>query len=494
MTGLLDGTLRFQDGQDSTLKARYIHVAAQTGKLLAGTTDAPFQSTARIQLFGNRETPPYPNSGLGSKFLAVFGEVSLIGATRQESTWTQPAITAVSGDDKIVVPDEWAAGVEIGDKILLSATEKVEWDSSELVAVAAVVRGSPTASIYFEKTLAYDHVGVVNATWLGTQQTFMAAEVSVVSASNIIIEGVNEGINPEAEAEFGVSVYIMQRPTSCGASVSASATIVGTNIVSCGQAGWWDRACINVRPMVDSEEWDASGSVEIRDSIISDGYGYGILVDRSHGVSIADNVIYNVHDVGIYSMSERISVMRNLVSHIHCSSQTVGAEDDWVYWFVNLQNGIVQQTGGRCHGLWIKGDGEVVRGNSVSGVKGVCAVLDGDNCGDTLAPSPTPNTNTAHNCLVGVVQEWNTGQRAQSGTRGVTTRAGYEVSGSISANCYSVTGWHIHTMVLFGARAVGSLTMVSHIASVKFSNLVIVDAGIALSAGLPGVDSNKHDK
>ena len=73
------GTLRFVDGAVSTLRAQYIHVAAYTGRLEAGTTDSPFMSEARIQLYGRRSTPSYPNSGLGSKFLAVFGELSLVG-------------------------------------------------------------------------------------------------------------------------------------------------------------------------------------------------------------------------------------------------------------------------------------------------------------------------------------------------------------------------------------------------------------------------------
>ena len=63
----------------SLMRAHYIHVAARTGRLEAGTEEAPFRSSARIELHGHRSTPPYPNSGLGSKFLAVFGTLSLVG-------------------------------------------------------------------------------------------------------------------------------------------------------------------------------------------------------------------------------------------------------------------------------------------------------------------------------------------------------------------------------------------------------------------------------
>jgi hypothetical protein len=37
---------------------------------------------ARIRIHGSRTSPVYPNSGLGSKFIAVFGVMELIGRPR----------------------------------------------------------------------------------------------------------------------------------------------------------------------------------------------------------------------------------------------------------------------------------------------------------------------------------------------------------------------------------------------------------------------------
>jgi hypothetical protein len=220
------GTLQFVDGSPSTLRARYIHVAAYTGRLEAGTFESPFTSEARIQLYGHRTTPNYPNSGLGSKvrrlpprlrpldrsslrvramrfqishsqFMAVFGELSLVGAPKPPARpWSQLAYTAEVGTDVIVVPAAWASaiGLSTGDELIVGASN-LTWDESEVVVVrnASASGIIPDAwDVILEAPLLYDHTGAGNATWLGRHSVpMLAAEVSLLRAGDARVNNVS---------------------------------------------------------------------------------------------------------------------------------------------------------------------------------------------------------------------------------------------------------------------------------------------------------------
>ena len=278
------GTLRFVDpgtgANSGWLRARYIHVAAVTGVLEAGTVVHPFYGGVRISVYGNRMTPQYPNSGLGSKFIAVFGTISLVGAPRAplagEKLWTQLSYNVEGGQDYLNVPSTWAmhVGLRVGDTLGVASSGLV-WNETEYATIRNMTHPSdePTTRVYLTRPLTYDHTGLANATWLDTyDHPFLAAEVALLRAGdnrvmNIEIDGPYEGPEGATPEQFGVSMYILQRTASCpsagGGQVAATATIMGIRMSMCGQRGVPDhKACIFVGPQgrdrYTQTMWDSS--------------------------------------------------------------------------------------------------------------------------------------------------------------------------------------------------------------------------------------------
>ena len=398
------GTLRFaDDGSNSMLRARYIHVAADTGRLEAGTLDSPFASaTATIQLHGNRLTMPYPNSGLGAKFLAVFGELSLVGAPRPSTPdnnrwWTQLVGRAESGETEIHLPRDWvsAVGLTIGDELVV-APSGLQWNESETVVVAGLndvnLTYPDSTVVLLTSPVQYDHRGLSNTTWLGVHDhPFLAAEVALLRAGdgrfgNVVVEGVyDDGTADLAAEEFGARVAVLQKTDRCpsltGIPAEAAANISGVEFRGCGQRGWETRGCVYVGPQQQEGraryEWHTNGAVQIRDSTFIDGFNAGIQLDRVHGAIVEGNVLSGVQDYGIKVEGQRNRVVSNLVIGVADSFDKVnahrGAQMPWERrWQAGTQH---------VFGLHHTGRGGVLRGNVVAGSEGMGALTDGHECG-----------------------------------------------------------------------------------------------------------------
>ena len=504
------GELIFIDGTDSTLRATHIHVASETGRLEAGTHDSPFTSSARIELFGHRMTPPYPNSGLGSKFLVVFGELSLVGAPLPEATslWSALQVSTESGDSVVTLPSSWATALALtsGDELLL-APSGLAWNESEVVTIAHCCNVSELLGDGFvEATLAspllYDHRGLSNTTVLGTSQPFMAAEVALVSTGdarflNVVVQGMDDAQGAISTQQFGASTYIMQRTKACprlaGAPPEGTANVSGVAFRGCGQRGWDSRGCFNVRPQQREqhrgagEVWDTGGRVRLSSSVILHGFSGGVLLDNVHGAAVDGNVVARTVGIGVRAHGQRNRITNNLISEVadaaDSSTAAITFRQRWV-------SGRVQAIG-----IHHSGRGGVVSGNSVAGAEAVAMLTDGHECGAT----ETITNNVVHSALAGVFY----GQRdsaasgaADDGSDGVSTRSGYTVSSSTRTTCYELSDFQVHSTLLYGVHSGRLLVPQTRGAtsSLVYNSFTLVDSGVALSHAAEGPDSTHHDK
>ena len=508
------GTLRFVDGSASTLKARYIHVAASTGLLEVGTTATPFMSEARIELFGGRTTPAYPNSGLGSKFLAVFGTLSLVGAPKPASTtWTPLAFTAEAGDQSLMLDEAWATsiGLRVGDELIVAPSALV-WNESEVVVVRHIneTTGGPGAiDVHLASPLEYDHRGLANTTWLDTHShPFLATEVGLVRTAdarynNIVIEGMDEpGVADGNALQYGATTYLLQRTSACpsvgGTQSSATASIQGVLFRSCGQRGWVNRGCVNVGPQqqdpYNQAEWDTGGNqITISASTIVNGFNSGVRLDRVHAATVEGNIIARVQNYGISVEGQRNIVRDNVIIQVADSY-----DRDNGAWYGRWRSGKFY-----TFGLFHLGLGGTVTRNIIAGSEGFAALTDGYECGAT----PTITNNVAHSAKLGVWYE----QRCpdcplagiygsgSDGTAGATSRTGYPVTGGVKGTCFEISTWKVHSTIYYGAHAgrlyyTGNDWFVGNRASLVYRGFTMIDTGIAFSHASEGPDSTHHDR
>ena len=511
------GTLKFVDGSASVLRATHIHVAAETGRLEAGTVQNPFVSLARIQLFGNRYTPPYPSSGgLGSKFIGVFGELSLVGTPLAPSLGTQTwsrlkGVTADSGSVVLSVVASWASavGLQAGDSLLVGPSG-LQWNESEIVTVGGCCNATEgvdgAVDVRIDAPLAYAHRGHLNATFLGTQQPFMAAEVAVVRtaddrALNVVVEGMEDAQGALEVQQYGASIHIMKRSDTCktgGGPGEAKADISGVLVRHCGQRGWLTRPCIQVGPHEQVQphyhQWDAKDRVLIQNNVISAGYNTGIRLDRVHEVIVDGNVVSDVFGFGLLVDGQRNKLRNNYVTMV-TDSYDASMGMSWGY---RWAYGQIQSIA--CHA---RGRGNVITGNVCSGAEGIAALTDGYECG----AEATIADNVAHSSQVGYYYDQRCATCHYSyifgscadGAKGVSTRPGYAIGPDTVGTCYEVASWSVHSTTLYGVRA-GLLGIpgIGHkgpnSASTVFRNFTLVDTGIGFYFTAVGPDSTKHDK
>ena len=367
-------------------------------------------------------TAPYPNSGLGSKFLAVFGELSLVGKPRPvlsagQQWWAQLAATAFAGDTTIALPATWATemGLIPGDELVLAPSGLV-WNESETVTIA----GLGNASFYAPGTidfvlgagLQYSHRGLTNTSWLGAYDLpFLAAEVALLRAAdqrinNVVVEGMHEAGQDPAQ-HFGVSTYLFQKTDKCpktngGRPAEASANISGVLFQSCGQRNYPTRACLSAGPQQQGTsrprfEWDvgATKALHIADLTIADGYNTGVQLDRVHGASVEGVVAYNVQRHGILVEGQGNVIRRNLIISVDDPFDKAGGE--WTgRWASRWSAGTAH-----VYGIFHMGRGGVVSGNTVAGTYGMAYSVDGHECG----AAPTIDDNIAHSAPMGVWYE-----------------------------------------------------------------------------------------
>ena len=513
------GTLRFVDGSASVLKARYIHVAANTGRLEVGTLDAPFLHFATIQLYGNRSTAPYPNSGLGSKFLVNFGELSLVGRPRPTvvgSWWTQLVGSTSEGDMEIHLPSDWvtAIGLSSGDELVI-APSGLQWNESETVTVRSTsINITYPGSVVVQLTSAvqFEHKGLVNSTWLGQDHPFLAAEVALLRTgderiNNIVVEGLYDAEETDFAQEFGAKIAILQKTDQCPSvqgNAPPTANISGVLFRNCGQRGYETYGCIYVGPQQRTNrarfdyEWDAAGGVSISASTIVASFNTGIQLDRVHGVVVQENVLYSVHDYGIKVEGQRNQILSNLVIHVADSFDKVNAlRGGRKPWPLRWRAGTVY-----CFGLHHTGRDGVLRGNLVAGSEGIGVLSDGHECG----VKPTIDDNIVHSAVLGLWYEDRSTKRSMSeiygtpldGLLGMSSRAGYPISPDVKGLCYELTSWRIHSTVLYGAHSGRLLPKTYEYAgnrnTLVYRNFTLIDTGIAFSHASEGPDSTHHDR
>ena len=188
------GTLRFLDTADRTLEAHFVHVAAETGALYVGTEAAPFQHTAKLRIHGARSSPVYPNSGLGSKFIAIFGMAEFIGRSRPSRVFTALLRDAKAGDTFIYFNSSDTVGWADGDEIVLTSSGLTS-SEAELRTLLSIKSNATHATARLSEPLAFPHYGANTASYSSSTTVNIPGEVAHVGSSggtslNIIVEGV----------------------------------------------------------------------------------------------------------------------------------------------------------------------------------------------------------------------------------------------------------------------------------------------------------------
>jgi hypothetical protein len=175
---VIHGKLEFKRGNDLVLSCMTILV---WGDLEVGTQDKPFLSSARITLRGTRLSPTLVADNeyyLGSKIMAVFGSISMVGKPRLRA-WTRLAVTADAGSTNLLLdePVDWSEG----DELVISATE-FNRTHTETVKVAPFFG---VGTIKLDAPLQYLHFGgTIKA---GNQSIKLGAAVGLLT-HNVIIE------------------------------------------------------------------------------------------------------------------------------------------------------------------------------------------------------------------------------------------------------------------------------------------------------------------
>lgn len=116
----VNGNLTFNPANDTELRAKHVYVRA--GQLNIGTKEFPYQHTARVTLFGekNIEAIVYDNAiEAGNKLIANVGQVKMFGKARTKYM-TRLTVPAEKDSDTIYV--ELGLDLVPGDRIALMPT------------------------------------------------------------------------------------------------------------------------------------------------------------------------------------------------------------------------------------------------------------------------------------------------------------------------------------------------------------------------------------
>eukprot|EP00898_Chlorokybus_atmophyticus_P004648 jgi/Chlat1/5184/Chrsp33S05041 len=176
---LIEGRMEFEDTQDLELQASYVFV--NTGELMVGSEDTPFQHKATITLYGEYETTPQLPV-YGAKHIAVrSGTLDLHGKAKLP-TWTQLAASVVAGDESITL--RVAVMWEVGDVIVI-ASSSFDMLEAEVVSITSVSIDMTTIGI--TPALQFDHFG--NSVSYGAGLDIdMSSEVGLLSR-NVLVRG-----------------------------------------------------------------------------------------------------------------------------------------------------------------------------------------------------------------------------------------------------------------------------------------------------------------
>ena len=157
----VNGNLTFQqDGKDKHFRCKHLFI--RNGKLQVGTKENPFNATAIIGLYGekNAETIVYDNAvEAGNKNIANVGKLNMYGVPRK-SHHTRLTKEALKGANSIFVEPglDWVPG----DRLAMMPTSYEQHAIDDLIWVTEY--NNVTGEVKLNNTLQYYHFGRATST------------------------------------------------------------------------------------------------------------------------------------------------------------------------------------------------------------------------------------------------------------------------------------------------------------------------------------------
>jgi hypothetical protein len=384
---MINGTLEFTR-QDVSLTADFILVH---GLLEVGTESEPFTQQATITLTGDD-----PGDDTTRGIMVMMGGALELHGAPPAVAWTKlnAHANAAATSLQLMEPVDWQAG----DQILVAPTDWYGASSTERVNLSAVAGdtltlATPLAEFHWGRLqyatnsgMSLDPIDLVEPSLPETPLILdERAEVGHLTR-NIVIQAPNDAL--WQDDGIGVHVMIM---------VNSSAHVDGVEIRRGGRRSTlgrypfhWHRLSYNSSDFIG----DATGQY-LRNSVINESSNRGIVIHATNGLSVENNIIYDVRGHGIFTedaVERRNTIANNLILRVRNPQ-------------VALKGHEVFENGGSS-GLWLANPDNTVTGNAAADCQGFgfwLAFPDnpwGDSIGVDMRPSRVEfgvfENNTAH--------------------------------------------------------------------------------------------------
>lgn len=373
LSGLeIEGELRFME-RDLNLTSAWIMLS---GGLHIGSENNPFTYQAHIELNGTDVNEDI--MGMGTRGILVMGgKLELHGAT-PEVIWTKINQHAALGATSITLEEN--VGWQVGDQLVIAPTDYYEAAAgasvSQQVTVTQVngtqVQFTPPLSAFRWGLLQYatptgislDSANLINPPLPDTDSTSTPlvlderASVGLLTR-NIVIQAPADTL--WINQAFGVHVMIMGN--------GAEAHLNGIEIQRGGQRGrlrryplHWHMLSYNGTATLA----DASGQY-LHNSSIHETVNRGLVIHGTNGLSIRNNVVYDVQGHGIFTedaVERRNVIDSNLVLHVRNANLSaaqalkqheIGNRGASCFWISNPDNIVTNNLAADCstNGFWL---------------------------------------------------------------------------------------------------------------------------------------------
>ncbi|HYC55209.1 MAG TPA: G8 domain-containing protein [Candidatus Binatia bacterium] len=354
---MVNGTLRF-DRKDVAMTARWMMVH---GTLAVGTAEQPFEHEAVITLTG--DDPDESIMDMGTRGIMVMGGALDLYGTAPSVPWTKIDAHAGAGATSLQLAEtvDW----NTGDQIVVAPTDwygasQTERFTADAVAGEDVTLSAPLAAPRWG-TLQYATVDGMSESAAGLV-TAPEAETPLILDERAEVASLTRNIVVQAPDDalwqsqgFGVHVMIMGN--------GAQAHVEGVEFRRGGQRGILGRYPFHWHMLSYSGTQflaDTTGQF-VRGSSVNESANRGIVIHGTNGVTVADNVIYDVRGHAVFT-EDAVERRNTITGNLTLRVRNPLAEDA-------LKLHEIHENGGSS-GFWIANPDNTVTGNTAADSQG----------------------------------------------------------------------------------------------------------------------------
>lgn len=252
-----------------------------SGLLQAGSKYSPYPGRLRIELTSTTSTYVADNTGRDFHVLPG-GTLELHGRAKAPS-WTRLAATATAGADHLVLEDPvtW----QPGDRIVVASTDYAFAQAEELTITSVSADGR---TVYFGGTLQYRHEG---ATYSGVDQH---AEVGLLSR-DIVITSPNVAQDKGGHLMAMATIVPGRAPGAGTITNQPTVNLSWVEFEHMGREGELGRYPLHFHMC-----GNMAGRAEIRSCSVHHSFHGGIVVHRTQGVLVEENVVFDTRGHAFY--------------------------------------------------------------------------------------------------------------------------------------------------------------------------------------------------